>query len=48
MTRFFVDPADFRPDTIDLTGENAKHAKVLRLKNGEQVLVCDGAGREAW
>ena len=47
MTRFFVEPADFRPDTIALTGENAKHAKVLRLKNGEQVLVCDGQGREA-
>lgn len=29
-----------------LTGENAQHAKVLRLKNGEEVLVCDGAGRE--
>ena len=47
MTRFFVEPADFRPDTIELTGENAKHAKVLRLKNGEQVLACDGQGREA-
>lgn len=47
MTRFFVEPADFRPDIIALTGENAKHAKVLRLKNGEQVLVCDGQGREA-
>jgi len=29
-----------------LTGENAVHAKVLRLKNGEQVMVCDGEGRE--
>ena len=25
-----------------LTGENAQHAKVLRLKAGETVLVCDG------
>ena len=47
MTRFFVDPADFQPDFMVLTGENAKHAKVLRLKNGEDVLVCDGQGRES-
>ncbi|MBR2048994.1 MAG: 16S rRNA (uracil(1498)-N(3))-methyltransferase [Oscillospiraceae bacterium] len=33
-------------DTILLTGENAAHAKVLRLKEGEQVLVCDGQGCE--
>ena len=47
MTRFFVDPMDFQPDFLVLTGENAQHAKVLRLKIGEEVLVCDGAGREA-
>ena len=29
-----------------LTGENAAHAKVLRLKPEEQVLVCDGEGAE--
>ena len=46
MTRFFVTPEEFQPDFIVLTGENAKHAKVLRLKNGEEVLVCDGQGRE--
>ena len=46
MTRFFVTPEEFQPDFMVLTGENAKHAKVLRLKNGEEVLVCDGQGRE--
>lgn len=46
MTRFFVAPEELLPDFIVLTGENAKHAKVLRLKNGEEVLVCDGQGRE--
>ncbi len=46
MTRFFVSPEELQPDFIVLTGENAKHAKVLRLKNGEEVLVCDGQGRE--
>lgn len=47
MTRFFVEAKDFQPDFLVLTGENAQHAKVLRLKVGEEVLVCDGAGREA-
>ena len=46
MTRFFVTPEELQPDFIVLTGENAKHAKVLRLKTGEEVLVCDGQGRE--
>ena len=46
MTRFFVEPEELQPDFLVLTGENAQHAKVLRLKNGEEVLVCDGQGRE--
>ena len=46
MTRFFVEPEELQPDFLVLTGENAQHAKVLRLKNGEQVLVCDGQGNE--
>ena len=46
MTRFFVEPGELQPDFLVLTGENAQHAKVLRLKNGEEVLVCDGQGNE--
>ena len=46
MTRFFVDPGELAGEELTLTGENAKHAKVLRLKAGEEVLVCDGDGRE--
>ena len=46
MTRFFVTPEEMTGDSIVLTGENAAHAKVLRLKEGEQVLVCDGEGVE--
>lgn len=46
MTRFFISPEELKADLITLTGENAQHAKVLRLKTGEQVLVCDGQGRE--
>lgn len=46
MTRFFVDPDVFDRDTMVLSGENAQHAKVLRLKEGEIILVCDGQGQE--
>jgi len=46
LTRFFVTPEEVKQDFMVLTGENAQHARVLRLKNGEQVLVCDGQGRE--
>lgn len=46
MVRFFVTPEEMQSDFFVLTGENAEHAKVLRLKCGEEVLVCDGQGRE--
>lgn len=46
MTRFFVSGEEMQGDFLVLTGENAEHAKVLRLKNGENVLVCDGCGNE--
>ena len=46
MTRFFVTPEQMQGDFLALTGENAAHAKVLRLKAGEQVLICDGSGNE--
>lgn len=46
MIRFFVTEAELEGQQVRLTGENAKHAKVLRLKEKEPVLICDGAGRE--
>ena len=47
MTRFFVEAQDLSGDVLHLTGENFQHARVLRLKPGEKLLVCDGQGREA-
>ena len=47
MTRFFVEPAQLQSEFPVLTGENAKHAKVLRLKIGEELLLCDGEGNES-
>ncbi len=46
MVRFFVSPGELLSEGLILTGENAQHARVLRLKSGEEVLVCDGQGQE--
>lgn len=46
MVRFFVTEEALLSDTVVLTGENAQHARVLRLRAGEEVLLCDGEGRE--
>ena len=47
MFRFFVPSEELAREEVCLTGENAQHAKVLRLKPGETVLLCDGEGRES-
>ena len=47
MIRFFVSAEELEKAEAILTGENAQHAKVLRLKPGEVVLLCDGEGHEA-
>ena len=47
MVRFFVAAEELSQNAPILTGENAQHAKVLRLQAGEQVLLCDGEGNEA-
>ena len=47
MTRFFVTPEELEMSEPVLTGENFQHAKVLRLKAGEAVLLCDGQGQES-
>lgn len=47
MVRFFVANDMLCREEIILSGENAAHAKVLRLKSGDQVVVCDGCGMEA-
>ena len=44
MARFFVDALPGAGAEYELTGENAAHARVLRLKPGEVVTLCDGAG----
>ena len=46
MPRFFVPEAAPGARFLVLRGENAAHAKVLRLKAGERVTVCDAKGTD--
>lgn len=46
MPRFFVPKDEIGANFMTLTGENAAHAKVLRLKNGDEVTVCDAEGTD--
>ena len=46
MARFFLSKDQIQGQTLHLTGEQAAHARVLRLKAGEQVTVCDGTTEE--
>lgn len=46
MPRFFVDAEQVGPQSAVLTGEQAAHAKVLRLKCGDAVILCDGQGTD--
>ena len=48
MARFFVDELPVEGTIYSLTGENADHAKVLRLRPGEPVTLCDGAGMDCF
>jgi len=45
VPRFFLTPEALSGDFAVLTGENAAHARVLRLKNGDEVILCDGEGQ---
>ena len=45
MSRFFVPP--FEGDTAYLTEQDAHHvARVLRMRVGEELVLCDGAGTD--
>jgi len=48
MQRYIVPPAAFRGRTVIVEGDDAFHiARVMRMRPGDRVVVCDGAGREA-
>lgn len=48
MDRFFLSPADWTPETLQLMGEEGHHAvRVMRKKLGDRIEVFDGQGRWA-
>lgn len=45
MRRFFVSPADIKDEEVHIKDSDAHHlTQVLRLKEGEKVIVFDGTG----
>lgn len=47
MPRFFLTGGStVSGGTAFILGEDAEHAKVLRLRIGDQLIVCDGAGKD--
>ena len=46
MPRFFMDQIAPGDASAVLTGEQAAHARVLRLKPGEALTLCDGQGTD--
>ena len=46
LPKFFVPSEQPFGSALVLTGENAAHARVLRLKCGDSVTVCDAHGTD--
>ncbi len=47
MHRFYISPEDWNPNALALNQAEAHHARdVLRLKQGDKVVVFNGRGRE--
>jgi len=48
MQRYFVSVEQFKDDTVEITGDDARHiTKVMRGKVGDKIIVSDGLSREA-
>ncbi len=47
MPRFFTDKENISDAKIYITGDDVKHiSKVLRLRIGDEITICDGAGSD--
>ena len=46
MPRFFVDKNQIQGQEALLTSQQAAHARVLRLRSGDSVVLCDGEGHD--
>lgn len=49
MSRFYVETPHWTGDKIEISGVEARHIqKVLRLKEGDEIVLFDGKGMEYW
>lgn len=47
MSKFFIDKQAITGDNITIAGGDARHiGRVLRMKAGDEITVCDGEGRD--
>ena len=47
MNRFFVEKENITDSSAVLYGEDVKHiSSVLRLRTGDEVMLCDGIGMD--
>lgn len=46
MPRFFIEHIDPAAPSVVITGRDAEHIKVLRMRPGEALTLCDGKGTE--
>jgi 16S rRNA (uracil1498-N3)-methyltransferase len=46
MPRFFLSPEQINENIIYISGKDLEHLRVLRLRIGETLTVCDGRGRD--
>lgn len=44
MPRFFIEHVDTESKSLVITGRDAEHIKVLRMRHGEALTVCNGKG----
>ena len=46
MPRFFMAGTNLAGGRAFIRGKDAEHVRVLRLRPGEDVVICDGAGKD--
>ena len=46
MPRFFMEHVDLTASTVTITGRDAEHIKVLRMRVGESLTICNGQGTD--
>jgi len=49
MSRFYVETPHWKGERIEISGAEARHIqRVLRLKEGDEIALFDGKGKEYW